>query len=93
MDILISVDNIKCGGCANSIRQRLTKIPHLLTVEVDIKGENVLITAEHDIRAQVIEALNAMGYPEKGTQEGLQAFGSKATSFVSCALGKISDKN
>jgi len=93
MDILISVDNIKCGGCANSIRQRMAKIPHVLTVEVDIKGENVLITAEQDIRAQAIEALSAMGYPEKGTQEGLQAFGSKATSFVSCALGKISDKN
>lgn len=93
MDILISVDNIKCGGCANSIQQRLTKIPQVLTVEVDIAGESVLITAEQDIRAQAIEALNAMGYPEKGSQDGLRALGSKATSFVSCALGKMSDKN
>ncbi len=93
MDIVISVENIKCSGCANSIRQRLIKIPHLLSIEVDIKGESVLITAEHDVRTQAIEALNALGYPEKGSQDGLQALGSKATSFVSCALGKITDKS
>ncbi len=93
MDIVISVDNIKCAGCANSIRQRLMKIPRLISVEVDIQGESVLVTAESDIRAQVVEALSALGYPEKGSQNGLQALGSKAASFVSCALGKVSNES
>lgn len=92
MDIVIAVENIKCGGCANSIRQHLAKIPGLLSVEVDIQGESVLMTADHDVRAQAVEALNRLGYPEKGQLDGLQALGSKAKSFVSCAVGKIGSK-
>ena len=90
MDILIAVENIKCGGCANSIRQRLAKIKGVLTVEVDVKGEIVIVTSDHDVRAESIEALNSLGYPEKGHHEGLNALGSKAKSLVSCALGKLS---
>ncbi len=89
MDILIAVDNIKCGGCANSIRQKLAKINGVLTIEVDIQGEIVIITSNNDVRMEAIEALNNLGYPEKGHHEGLDALKSKAKSFVSCALGKL----
>jgi copper chaperone len=89
MDIVISVDNIKCGGCAASIQNGLRKIIGILSVEVDIKGESVLITADHDVRAQAIKALQDMGYPEKGSVDGIQALGAKAKSFVSCAIGRV----
>jgi len=89
MDIVIAVENIKCAGCANSIRRHLGKISGLLSVEVDIQGESILITAEHDVRAQAIELLNGLGYPEKGSSEGLNALGAKTKSLVSCALGKL----
>jgi len=89
MDILIAVDNIKCGGCVNSIRQQLTKINGVLTIEVDVQGETVSITSDHDVRMEAIEALNSLGYPEKGHAEGLDALRSKAKSLVSCALGKL----
>lgn len=90
MDILIAVDNIKCGGCANSIRQKLAKINGILTIEVDVQGEIVIITSGHDVRIEAIETLNSLGYPEKGQSEGLSALKSKAKSLVSCALGKLS---
>jgi copper chaperone len=90
MDILISVENMKCGGCANSIRHRLAKIKGVLTVEVDVQGEIVILTSDHDVRMEAIEALSSLGYPEKGHSEGLGALKSKAKSLVSCALGKLS---
>lgn len=92
MDTIISVENIKCAGCVNSIRQHLAAIPGLLSVEVDIPGESVLITADRDVRTQAIDVLARLGYPEKGSSEGLDALGAKAKSFVSCALGKLSSK-
>jgi copper chaperone len=89
MDIIIVVDNIKCSGCANSIRTGLLKIPGVISVEVDIGGESVLIAADQDVRLQAIERLAAMGYPEKGQSEGLAALSAKARSFVSCAVGRF----
>jgi len=38
----------------------------------------------------VKETLKNMGYPESGSQKGLEAFGSKAKSYVSCAIGRMS---
>lgn len=89
MDIIIVVDNIKCGGCANRIRTELLKIAGVISVEVDIEGESVLIAADRDVREQALDRLRSMGYPEKGSVEGVQAMGAKARSFVSCALGRL----
>lgn len=89
MDIIIVVDNIKCGGCANSIRAGLLKIPGVLSVEVDLGGESVLIAADRDVRGQALDRLRSMGYPEKGSAEGMQAMVAKARSFVSCAVGRL----
>ncbi|MEW6445945.1 MAG: heavy-metal-associated domain-containing protein [Pseudomonadota bacterium] len=87
--MLITVDNIKCGGCANSIRGGIAKIPGVISVEVDVEGEAVLIAADRDVRAVAIAALRDMGYPEKGSLAGLGALGAKAKSFVSCAVGRL----
>lgn len=92
MDMVIVVDNIKCGGCASSIRSGLLKIPGVESVEVDVGGESVLIAADRDVRTVAIQALRKMGYPERGSVEGVEAFGAKAKSFVSCAVGRL-DKN
>jgi len=93
MDIIIVVENIKCGGCANSIRSGLLKIAGVISVEVDIDGECVLIAADRDVRSKAIERLKSMGYPEKGSVEGLQAIGAKARSFLSCAVGRLDERS
>jgi copper chaperone len=89
MDIIIVVDNIKCGGCARSIRSALLKIPGVLSVEIDIGGESVLLASDRDVRDQAVIQLASMGYPEKGSLAGMQAMGAKARSFVSCAVGRL----
>ncbi len=84
----IVVENIKCGGCANSIQKGLLKITGVETVDVNIEQGLVTVEGAAD-RDKLINSLLLMGYPEKGSVEGLSSLKAKATSFVSCAVGKI----
>lgn len=87
------VDNIKCGGCANSIKKRLLGIESINEVAVDPASGQVEIEAavsSESLREKVLSELAAMGYPEKGSVEGLGSLKAKATSYVSCAIGKMS---
>ena len=86
----IEVENLKCGGCARSILNGLAEIPGVSNVEVDQDGKCVKFSGENDARAQVVKKLRSMGYPEKGTLDGLSAGVANAKSFVSCAIGRIS---
>ncbi|MCB1801525.1 MAG: heavy-metal-associated domain-containing protein [Gammaproteobacteria bacterium] len=89
MSYTIAVENIKCGGCANSIRSKLLDQELVRAVEVDIEHGEVRIDGNPEWRDQVAHALARMGYPEVGSVEGLQAAAAKAKSFVSCAIGRI----
>lgn len=96
MSIVIAVENIKCGGCANNIKQKLNALPGVIEATVDIEAGSVAVDLEADIdQVQLISAVEdkllAMGYPKVGSVEGLKAAGAKAKSFVSCAVGKMSD--
>lgn len=81
----IHVENIKCNGCATSIKNNLLKINQVVSVEVNIDEEIVSFNGDADYQ-QVIQKLADMGYPEKGNN----TFISKAKSYVSCATGKLS---
>ncbi len=84
--LTIPIDNLKCGGCANTIRRRLVEFPFVNTVTVDPEAGTVSVT--HDgsgTRAELVQALGALGYPEIGTGGLVE----KAKSYVSCAIGRI----
>lgn len=90
MKTSINVENIRCGGCANSITKKLSAIDGINEVEIAIEDQVVTIDSnDESVRALAIEALLAMGYPEQGSVEGLDALKGKAKSVVSCAIGKI----
>ncbi|CDS93168.1 MAG TPA: heavy metal-associated domain-containing protein [Chryseobacterium sp.] len=80
----ITVENIKCGGCMNSIKTALMKINGAENVSIDKDTETVTIDATVE-KIILINALSKMGYPEKGNNDLLK----KAKSYVSCAIGKI----
>ena len=90
MNHIIDVENIKCGGCANTIENKLKKLDSVTQVSVNVEQGQVTVEADDDSRAQLVETLLASGYPVKGTAEGLKAAKAKAKSFVSCAIGKMS---
>ena len=89
MSYTIDVENIKCGGCANSIRGRLLEQGLAHSVEVDVEHGRVAVDGNPEWRQQAVDALARMGYPEVGSVEGMKAAAAKAKSFVSCAIGRI----
>jgi len=96
--VSVAVENIKCGGCANGIKQKLIQIEGVKQVGVEIEPGLVEVEFEdaHDeesLLSKVKAQLASMGYPEVGSVEGLKAAGAKAKSFVSCAVGKMSDSS
>ena len=85
MELQIIVENIKCGGCMNSIRTALLKLDNVEQVAIDKDTETITITGDIE-RAVVLEKLNELGYPEKGNNSILKI----AKSYVNCAIGKMS---
>ena len=85
----LSVENIKCGGCAGTIKKRLTGLDSVTDCQVDVEQGVVSITGDESGKTEVTALLLKLGYPESGTAEGLKAAKAKAKSFVSCAVGKM----
>ncbi|GAB5465735.1 MAG: hypothetical protein Kapaf2KO_11710 [Candidatus Kapaibacteriales bacterium] len=86
----IRVENIKCGGCINSIKTALLRNESIQDVSVDKETETIRISSNSSLfdREQIVQRLAKMGYPEIGNNNLLR----KAKSFVSCAIGNISEK-
>ncbi len=84
MTHIIEVENIKCSGCMNSIKNALTKIEGVSSVFIDLKTETIEVesTTEKD---KLVTILSDLGYPEKGNNTLFK----KAKSYVSCAIGKM----
>ena len=61
----IKVANVKCGGCAATIREHLTPMDGVKEVDVDIPGGVVTVYGEGLSRAQLEDKLLAIGYPPR----------------------------
>ena len=96
MEHTFQVENIRCGGCANTITKKLKEISGVENVDVHVEDKQVIVTTklatDDDIRHTLGEKLLKLGYPETGTNEA-NNLKAKATSVVSCAIGKVSSKS
>ncbi len=91
METLIYVDNLKCGGCANTITKNVKEFKNVETVSVDTETSKITIQSGEIIDLEGIKnKLHQLGYPERNTTEGLDKFASNVKSYVSCAIGKLS---
>lgn len=88
MELQIIVENIKCGGCMNSIQTALLKLDNIERVAIDKETETITITGNVD-KAIVVNKLNELGYPEKGDNSILKI----AKSYVNCAVGRMTSKD
>jgi copper chaperone len=84
----IKVVNIKCGGCAHSIRKALENQGF---ENVSVDESKMEVSFEGDCWVAV-EILSKMGYPEVGSKEA-ESLIKKAKSYISCARGKMSKKD
>ncbi len=84
----IFVENIKCGRCINSIKTALLKNKGVTAVEIHKEEDKVCVTGIAIEKESMVSQLLSLGYPEKGNNSLL----SKAKSFVSFAVGNMSNK-
>ena len=89
MELRLQVENVKCGGCARSIEKALLADGRISRVSVEPAQGLVVIDSDDDVRAHALAVLAKLGYPEKGSVEGLKAAAAAAKSFVSCAVGRM----
>lgn len=82
------IQNLKCGGCAHTIKTKISTLEHINDVEIDVEASSVSFTFENatDLE-QVKDKLATLGYPIEGDKNSVV---SKAISYVSCATGKMS---
>jgi copper chaperone CopZ len=90
MKTTIEIENLKCHGCANTIKKNLSKINGVISVEVVFEPESVVIEYDDQIANEnmFIEKLSDLGYPKKGYNSA----GKQLKSFVSCAIGRMTKK-
>jgi len=86
MKQIFEVENIKCGGCVNSIKTALLKLENVedVSIEKDINTVTVVGNVE---KLYIVNKLNELGYPEKGDNTVIK----KAKSYVNCAIGRMNE--
>jgi copper chaperone len=90
MEQMIEVENIKCGGCANTIKKKLEERYSPESSEIDIEQGRITLTTDEAVNMDELEeTLRGIGYPKRGSVEGLDNVKAKAVSFVSCAIGRM----
>ena len=81
------VDNIRCSGCTNIIRKKIKEEFSIDSVEINIEKKIISFDiSEHKIN-DVYKMLLDIGYPKFGDSNNII---TKAKSFTSCAIGKLS---
>lgn len=84
----ITVANLKCDGCATTIKNKLSAFEGVSRVEV--LNDDDLVVIEHDgktLRSMFTQKLLSLGYPEATEENGLL---TQLKSYASCMIGRMS---
>lgn len=83
----VHIQNLKCGGCENTIINRLSEVKNISDVEINQEHSTIAFDyhTNHDFEAAK-HLLSQIGYPIVGAENKLK---TKAKSYVSCAIGRI----
>ena len=87
METKIYIQNLKCHGCANTIKTQLEKLQGISEVTVDNTDDSVSLSYTQPTDVEMVkQKLSGLGYP---TTDEANSISKKAKSFVSCAVGRI----
>ncbi|WP_282135490.1 cation transporter [Seonamhaeicola maritimus] len=87
MKTTLEIQNLKCGGCANTIITKLSDLEFVDDVVVNNDDNSVAFSYKNEETLNAVKNLLAkLGYPEVGDKNALT---TKAKSFVSCAIGRM----
>ncbi len=84
----IVIANLSCGGCINTITKKLSAMPGVEKVHVDLETNSVsVLHNETENREALTKMLFSLGYPEATEKNGLL---TQLKSLGSCLSGKLS---
>ena len=85
----IVIANISCGGCINTITKKLSTMPGVENVHVDLETSSVsVLHNETENREALTKMLFSLGYPEATEKNGLL---TQLKSLGTCLSGKLSN--
>ncbi|QSZ41831.1 heavy metal transporter [Sulfurimonas aquatica] len=85
--------NVKCGGCANTLKSSLKENFGEVEVNLEVEPRIITLDVSEDKIPELRVSLKKLGYPM--SDEDLTKFediSTTAKSFVSCAIGKINQE-
>lgn len=84
------VTNVKCGGCANTLKTSLAKNFGEVEVNLDVEPRQITLDIQESAVPSLRKKLKSLGYPMSDEDlSKMEGFSTTAKSFVSCAVGKI----
>jgi len=91
MRTTLQIQNLKCGGCAATIRKGLEQLNGISAVHVDNDQSTVSFTYNKEANYYAAQKkLTHLGYPLIEDDNSLL---TKARSYVSCAVGRVKQNN
>ncbi len=85
--------NVKCGGCASTLKKKLKPLFGEVTVDIDVMPRKITLDIEQDDIPALAKELKTLGYPlAQEDMSFLEEYKAKAKSFISCSIGKIDSK-
>ncbi|MDC0932593.1 heavy-metal-associated domain-containing protein [Arcobacteraceae bacterium] len=90
MKQIFEVENVKCGGCANTLKTKLKETFGEVEVDLSVTPRKITLEINDNQLESLKEQLRSLGYPLSSDElSTFQNVGAKAKSFVSCAIGKM----
>lgn len=90
MQQTFQVQNVKCGGCANTLSSKLQEEFGEVSVNLEVFPREITLDLEDKDLLRLREILKSIGYPMSDEDLGFMEENTlKAKSFVSCAVGKF----
>lgn len=86
----LQVQNVKCGGCASTLKSKLLEKFGEVEVNLELEPREITLELDENRLEELKLALRALGYPLSSDTLGfVENSTAKAKSFVSCAVGKF----
>ena len=90
MKHIFKVENVKCSGCANTLKSKLRDKFGEIDVNLELYPREIILDIEPSRVKELQIALKKLGYPLSSDRLGfVDTTTTKAQSFLSCAIGKM----
>jgi len=87
---IFKVQNVKCGGCANTLITKLADEFGKIEVNLEVMPREITVEINEEKIPALRKALHSLGYPMADETLGfVHNTTAQAKSFLSCTIGKF----